>query len=225
LVQPDADPYGLMPGDLLFTAADLTANFSGALSTWLRAHDEMATACDLFFGNQYAPPRFLETQFIVHCQAAEALHAQHYESLRMPRADHDLRTQRVLDLLPPNDRTWVAPALSGANQKSLRNRVIDLIEDAPPSVQAVIRDRDVFAGRLVIRRNAVTHGGSLDRGGIDELLALNEKLRLLLYSHLMREVGLSPARIEERISGSRLLKSTAYLADRALPAAKTSPPT
>ena len=96
LVRAGSDPRSLMPDELVFHEHDLEANFTGALDSWFRAHETMGTACDLYFGNLVAPPRFLETKFTVHCQAAEALHAQRFSNLRMSREDHERRMKRVL---------------------------------------------------------------------------------------------------------------------------------
>ena len=207
LVRAGSDPRSLTPDELVFHARDVAANFSGAMGGWVSAHKTMGTACDLYFGNLVAPPRFLETKFIVHCQAAEALHAQRFPNLRMSREDHERRVKRVLDALTPSDQVWVGRAIRNSNQKSLRDRVTELTQKAPPSVREVIGNVEMFAESVVRRRNDVTHGASLD-GAVDELLALNEKLRLLLHAYFMRELGLSDDEVDALIGRSRLLRST-----------------
>jgi len=211
LVHVGSDPRSLLPGELVFHARDVAADFADAMGSWLRAHETIGTACDLYFGNLVAPPRFLETKFIVHCQAAEALHAQRFPNQRMSREDHELRMRRVLDALATDDQVWVGAAIRSSNQKSLRDRVAELTRSAPASVQEVIGDVEVFAERVARRRNDVTHGASLG-GSVDELLTLNEKLRLLLHSHFMRELGLSVDAVDALIAGSRLLRSARHFA-------------
>lgn len=211
LVRVGSDARSLLPGELVFHARDVAPDFAGAMGAWLRAHETLGTACDLYFGNLVAPPRFLETRFIVHCQAAEALHAQRFPNLRMTREDHERRMKRVLDALTPDDQAWVGLAIRSSNQKSLRDRVAELARNAPASVQEIIGDVDVFAERVVRRRNDVTHGASLG-GAVDELLALNEKLRLLLHAHFMRELGLNVDAVDALIAGSRIIRSARHFA-------------
>ncbi|MGH2796132.1 MAG: HEPN domain-containing protein [Thermoleophilaceae bacterium] len=218
LVRAGSDPRSLAPDELVFHARDVAADFTGALGGWISAHKAMGTACNLYFGNLVAPPRFLETKFIVHCQAAEALHAQRFPSLRMSRENHEQRVKQVLDALTPGDQVWVGMAIRNSNQKSLRDRLTELTQKAPPSVREVIGKVDVFAERVVRRRNDVTHGASLE-GAVEELLALNEKLRLLVHAHLMRELGLGDDELDALIGRSRLLRSTRHFATEWLRAA------
>lgn len=91
-------------------------------------------------------------------------------------------------------------------------------------MQEVIGDIEVFAERVARRRNDVTHGASLG-GSVDELLTLNEKLRLLLHSHFMRELGLSVDAVDALIVGSRLLRSARHFATEWMtaPAREQSP--
>jgi hypothetical protein len=213
LVPAGTDLRALMRDELVFRAHNIATSFGPAIESWLHAHETVGTACDLFFGNLVAPPRFLETKFIVHCQAAEALHGQRFPNLRMSRPDHEVRMKRVLDALTPDDQVWVGNAIRNSNSKSLRDRLADLTQAAPASVRAVIGDEALFADRVVRRRNDVTHGSSL-AGGVDELFALNEKLRLLLHAHLMRELGLSVDDVDRLIAGSRLLRSVTFTAQR-----------
>jgi hypothetical protein len=81
-------------------------------------------------------------------------------------------------------------------------------------VQETIGNVEMFAERVVRRRNDMTHGASL-AGTIDELLALNEKLRLLLHAHFMRELGLSVDVVDALIGASRLLRSVRHISAEA----------
>jgi hypothetical protein len=195
LVTPETTSRELWPDQFTFRLGDLRTDLSGSLGAWLQAHDQLPGAFDLFFGNHYAPPRFLETRFLVHVQAAEALHVGRFGGRRLAPAD---------GFAPPG-------ALSKKRRRPLRERLLELVKLSPAIVRETIGDADTFAEIVSQFRNEWAHGQTASEELIAQAFARDEQLRLLLHAHLMRELGLSDDVIEARLRESRLLREVRHV--------------
>jgi hypothetical protein len=215
LVARGRDTTEVFPDRFTFRFEDIADDFTGALRRWLGTHATMSAACDLFFGNHYAPPRFLETRFLVHCQAAEALHGRsdRFMHMRRPPDVHERCVQSVVKVTPESSRSWVETALRTSNQKPLHEQLRELVEDAPPVVQEAIGDGSAFGRDVSSLRNRWVHGGVADHDDVvDRAFARNEQLRLVLHTQFMRELGLTNEVIEARLRDARITRQVRHFA-------------
>lgn len=215
LVVRGRDTREVFPDRFTFRFEDIADDFTGALRRWFRTHATMSAACDLFFGNHYAPPQFLETRFLVHCQAAEALHGHSDRFTRVRRAPdvHEQCVESVVKVAPEATRSWVQAALRSSNQKPLHEQLRELVEDAPPAIQEAIGDPDAFARDVSGLRNPWVHGGVAGHDDVvDRAFARNEQLRLVLHGQFMRELGLTNEVIDARLRDARITRQVRHFA-------------
>lgn len=204
LVRPSSDDIQLHQGEFTFSLAAL-GDPSSAFDRWLRLHEELAPACDHFFGNYGAPPRFITTEFLNHCQAVEAYCAHRFNTLSIPKTDHEARVSRVLDNVEnEEDRQWVRRELEEANRRSFMALVTEFAAQAPPVTGPVIGDPSQFARTVRDIRNDLAHG----RAHPDTHLTFvaNQRLRVLLHAWFMRELGLPDEVIAKHLEPSRLMR-------------------
>lgn len=209
LVRPESQARPMWRGEFTFSLQAVAGEFTKSMTRWLRAHEDLESACNLFFGNYDAPPRFLETRFLIYCQAAEAFHGGRFDGLRLPKTQHARRVGRVLEQIDEGDRAWAEPALRDANRKSLRERIHELARLAPPVVVPVIGNPEDFAQRVRDLRNDWTHRGN-SAVDLDEAFALTQKLRLLLHVWFMRELDLTDEAIGTLLETSGLLSEVRH---------------
>jgi hypothetical protein len=215
LVARGRDTTEVFPDRFTFRFDDIADDFTGTLRRWLATHATMSAACDLFFGNHYAPPQFLETRFLVHCQAAEALHghSDRFTHLRRAPDVHEELVQSVVKVAPEGFRSWVEGVLRNSNQKPLHEQLRELVEDAPPVVQEVIGDPNAFARDVSSLRNPWVHGGVAGADDVaDRAFGRNEQLRLVLHGQFMRELGLTNEVIEARLRDARITRQVRHFA-------------
>lgn len=192
--------------DLLFTLADIGESFGSAMNGWIRASTELRAASNLFFGNHYAPPVYVETRFLVFCQAAEVLHsARSGNTIRDPR-EFQFIVEDVLAAVPEQHRDLVAGALQQSNNIRLRQRLTELARAAPSSVRDVIGDPAAFAGAVTEARNAYSHGSTSGAADGANLHRLSQKLRLVLQAAFLSELALPPEVLDARMAASRLVR-------------------
>jgi len=207
LLEPSRAERFIGPDKLFFQPSDLASDFSGHIRRWLAASEDIRAPMDLFFGSHYAPPRFLETRFLVYCQAAEVFHRIRYSNEAEDPATYGPKVRSVLDAIPEEHRRWVERALDHANYKTFGARIEELAKVAPTAVRAMLGDVPTFVRRVAKSRNYYTHwsrdGKDVLRGGA--LHWLTEELSLLMHAHLMRELGLDSATIDRRFAANRIV--------------------
>lgn len=214
ITPPSRKSHDLRPDEILFDLDDVRDRFTEHLQTWFANYKDLRLACDPFFSDTYAPAPYVETRFLMQCQAAEVLHRKRFASqVRDPR-EHQAIIDRVVQATPPAHQSWVAEALRSTNRKRLRACILELVAHAPSAAQRIVGDLPTFAGRVVQVRNFYTHWSALPSGGRPdgaETLLLHHKLRFLVQAFLMRELGLHEALIEDALLRSRQAREIASL--------------
>jgi len=212
--RPGSNLRAFQSDEMTFSLHDIVPSFEAILQRWFIAVEELRAATDLYFANQYRPAPSLEIRFLQHCQAAETIHRARYANDPMPSDVFAQRSGAILGLIVDEEaRDWVRRALEESNTKRLRTRYSELIADAPLVVRRVVGDADAFAADLVNSRNWYTHYGR----GQDKALRgaalhrLNVKLRLLIHSRLIRELGFSDAVVETGLARTRMVREIEYL--------------
>lgn len=170
-----------------FTCNDLS--FEDIIPAWLRTREEAETACNVFFGLQYARPGYTETRLLLSAIAAEGFHAAFSDTTaQMPEQQFELLRTTVLDAVEDDDeRTWVDSVMSNRMSFRRRLRALARIPDRDAR-SAVVPDAESWAGDVVAARNTLAHTGNhtLDSNPF----ALEQMTTGLLTLVLMERLGL-----------------------------------
>jgi hypothetical protein len=158
-----AEPSG--SSSVLFRAKDVSADYPAMIGNWLKAHADLRSACDMYFGLLRAPFTYNETRFIMLVFAAEIYHRRRLNS----SSKVALKT-RLEDLFAAQS-VVTDPLVPGGGTASRWP-----IEDA-----------------IVKERTRVAHGklpGAALPGGLSlPLHRLSAVLDVLLKSRLLSEAG------------------------------------
>ncbi len=141
-----------------FTCNDIA--FEDVIPAWLTLREDAATACNVFFGMQYARPGYTETRLLLSAIAAEGFHAAFSDTTtHMADEDFEVLRAKVLDAVEDEDeRAWVDSAL--ANRMSFRRRLRALTRIPDRAARSlVVPDVETWVDDVVAARNTLAHTG------------------------------------------------------------------
>lgn len=191
------------PAKMLFTYHDLLENFEQFLNNWLRKTDVLEPVYSLHFGIMYNPEMYLHQKFLSVIQALEAYHRRAIGNLEVPKEEHERRIEELLSVAPNNHRSWLEQKLKYSNEPSLRKRLKEIFSRQPEGTHSVDGSMNSFIQKVVTTRNYLTHyDKSLKNqaAGGEELHRIVQKLKSLLETCFLHEIGFGNERINELLS-------------------------
>jgi ApeA N-terminal domain 1 len=198
------------PPEFAFTVSSLGSRWEECFSRWQECRTQFAAA----FGTNYSQSRSVgvpvEQRFLNLAQAVESYHRAAYPSrTREPAADFEARLVRLGVWLDDDGRRWLFGRLVYANEITLRERIRDLYESMPATVQASLGEREAFARSVTRTRNYLTHGSPESMRGAETegrgILRLLLRLDAILKLALVSELGLQLDPLLQTSWGHRLL--------------------
>ncbi len=196
--------------DMLFSRRALPGGFETAVATWLERAGELDPVYRLFLGTVYNPKSYLEQQFLSLVQALEVYHRRALYVPDLPKEEHEMRVEEILDSAPERHEGWLRQKLQVVSEPSLSERLHKILKIHRGISDHVVgkkgEARDEFVNKVVWTRNYRTHfdEDKKDRAARgEELYRISQKLRLLLEACLMQEVGFDPNETKAAISGVR----------------------
>ncbi len=165
---------------VLFFAKDIVENPDFYLNKWFSIEQEMHDVCELFFGVHYDQGAFSTNRLLNVVQALEAYSRVRHGEYKIPKEDHRHRSTIIIQSVPEEYQDWLRQALSHANNKSLKERLIELIDKASPLSNNLFPDPTEFSKWVVDTRNYLTHRDLKDK----KRIATGDKLDLMIHSLL-----------------------------------------
>jgi ApeA N-terminal domain 1 len=165
---------------VLFFANDIVENSASFLNKWFTIEREMNDVCKLFFDVHYDQGDFVTNRLLNVVQALEAYSRVRHGEYKIPKEDHQHRSTIIVGSVPEEHQNWLRQALSYANNKSLKERLIELIDKAQPLSDKLFPNPIEFSKWVVDTRNYLTHR---DLEG-KKRIATGDQLDLMFYSLL-----------------------------------------
>ncbi len=196
-------PEAAHPLRLAFTLSSLSSNLPDHLSRWYAGFQIFRDALDFYFSLDPHDDTdvAIEHHFLSIMNAVESYHrsagAKRYES---EPSEHKERIDRILVASPAEDRDWLSRKLEYSNEVGLRARLRELFDALPPDVQRVCGERKTFINSVVITRNYLTHHDDRLKDQAlsgTRLWRITRKLRLILQTAFLRQLGLEDQQIVE----------------------------
>jgi hypothetical protein len=194
--------------EMLFSRGDLPGGFETAVARWLERAGNLDPVYRLFLGTVYNPRSYLEQRFLNLVQALEVYHRRALYVPDLPREEHERRVGEILDAVPEEHKGWLERKLQVVSEPSLDQRLHKIFKRHLGIVESVIdRKKGVraeFIEKVVATRNFRTHFDDSKkykaaRG--EDLYQIMRKLNLVLEACLMEEIGFSPEKTKDAISG------------------------
>jgi hypothetical protein len=192
---------------------EISSDAGSIFKRWFECHERLRPVVDLYFAIVSNRALIIESRFLFLAQALEVYHArsERFSSTDVPTDVHKTRVKAILQSAPTELQPWLKEKLSYSNQKTLAQRlgeILSLHGNEANRLTAGIAD---FAAKVRNGRNYYTHydqklrqKGKVPEGR--ELVRITFALKALLEVCLLKELsikGKPVERILERESSSR----------------------
>ncbi|MGA3360170.1 MAG: HEPN domain-containing protein [Halobacteriota archaeon] len=187
---------------MLFIYADISARFETYLSNWMANSDRLKPVYDLYFGIIHNPDTYLIHTFLSLIQALETYHRR--LAIKYELTD-DVRGQLVQEVLNRSSRNYDASKLEDRIDPPLLMRLLELLKIHEDILHPIIEywQHVQYAEFLKDARNYFTHlepAKDSTAPTSDELWRANERMKLLLQTCLLFELGLNKNQIKQLFS-------------------------
>lgn len=180
--------------EMLFNYIQIKDSFPFVIKNWYEKYEKLSPAFNLLFEQFYHGSRFTENTFLNLAQSAETLHSRVYDHTKIPKQDYLTMKKEILEIVPSEYHIWLTEQFSFGNHLNLAQRLTELTEKYGNAViDDIIPEKSVFVKQVKDLRNYYTHySPSLQKKLISErdLIFLSERLKMLLVSGFLYEVGL-----------------------------------
>ena len=195
--------------------SEIEPQLAQIIPDWFGYYREMEPIISLYFAAIWSVGIPDTTQFLLLAQALEAYHNRSplFTSAVQPKTEFHCRIKPMLDAAPDRaTKMWLKQKLQHANQKTLAQRLNEVIRQHQSDVRRFIRNTSDFAGKIRHTRNYYTHfDEQLRRTGKvatgRELARLTIWMRALLaisFLHDLRVPQSAIDRLVSRVRGVRL---------------------
>ena len=178
--------------------------FGEVIAKWFSCRERLEPVFNLYFDVQYKRQRFNENSFLNTIQAVETFHRRTRKNSVLDKNEHKQRIEGILKSVNAEDAQWLKEKLMFSNEPSLHQRLEDLIKSYEmPLLVKIIGDKQAFIQRVKWSRNYYTHYDSSNEKKAltdSELFYENEKLKILLKTCLLKEIGFDEDKINEAMS-------------------------
>ncbi|TCK65745.1 HEPN domain-containing protein [Curtobacterium sp. PhB136] len=152
-----------------------------------------------------------EESFAHIVRALEVLHTTIQPGPRIPPEEFKAVKKKLRDALKDDPhKDLVLSRLKHADAFSLRDRLVDLLGRCGHRLHNYAGDIQTFAGWVRDRRDGFTHTSSLGTSDHRELMRAHVILDLAMRSVLLREIGVNPDDLDERVFRTDVARTLLY---------------
>lgn len=159
--------------------AEIAKEFPGILRRWFEYHQKLDSALVLYFATVFNRNLYINQKFLFLAQALEVYHASNPEFVGFVQSPTDFRARRELVVMsaPENEREWLKEKLHYANQKTLAQRLADVLAKNKAEAEQFIPDLPRFADMVIHQTLRVTP--AMEAGVSDHVWSLEEIINLI----------------------------------------------
>jgi len=182
---------------------DVESWFPHFVSNWFQI---VVTSRDSFLdfvASSITPFLYLEEQFVRVVRAMESWHRRVIGGSYMDQASYETLIERVLSLTAGRERQFLQMRLQHANERSLKQRLDDLIATAGEPVVSIVGTYSKFVRRVVSTRNSLVHDGKIGADfTYEELAWATRSLEEVFKSALLHRLGFDPKAVADAVKRS-----------------------
>lgn len=201
---------------------EISIELPSILKKWFDYQDRFDSMLNLYFATEFNRSLYINHQFLFLAQALETYHNDNDKFITsiLNKSEFKKKRQRIFKAVESDgtalakaDKEWLAEKLHHANQKTLADRLDDILNQYPKDIAKFIKNRADFAEKVRHTRNFYTHfDKDLERKGKtakgNELVLLTEQMRTLLQVCVFRDIGIGDkaiSRIIQRLKGMEMV--------------------
>jgi len=186
--------------------AEIKQHLPAIIQKWFAYHDRLKSVLNLYFAVVFNEHLFGNNQFLFLAQALEVYHSSnpHFTTYVQTKSAFRARVKQLLSSVSPGERSWLKEKLSHANQKTLAQRLDDILNAHSAEVAQIIPDRTQFANWVRHTRNYFTHFDEELRtkrkiAEGEDLLRLTCQMQALIEICVLKDLGIQGAPIKRII--------------------------
>lgn len=191
--------------EMLVSYRDISENFGEIIKRWFELEESLNHVLNLYFATIFVPGLYINQTFLLLAQALEVYHrtSPNFDSQVQSKATFRDRKKGIIEKVP-DEKDWLTEKLAHANEKTLAQRLDELIGLHQKEVDQFIEDTGEFSDTIRHTRNHFTHYGAGEKGmekvaeGI-QLMDLTAKMQTLLELCIFSDLGISGAPISRMI--------------------------
>lgn len=195
----------LLHPHMLVSYHDIQGQFEAVVSKWFELESSLSDVLNLYFATIFVPGLYLHQTFLFLAQALEVYHrtSPNFVNQVQSKADFRARKKQIIEKIP-QEKEWLTEKLAHANEKTLAQRLDELIRIHQNEVDQFIEDTAKFSDSIRHTRNHFTHYGTGEKGmekvaeGI-QLMDMTAKMQALLELCIFSDLGISGAPISRMI--------------------------
>lgn len=195
------------PFEMLFSYSNISSEFSTLMRNWFKKYELLEPAFNLLFDQFYNSSRFTVNTFLNLAQSAETFHARLHDHTRMDKKDYTAMKKEIREKVPEKYHSWLNEQFPFGNHLNLDTRLNEIVDNYSNSlIDIIIKDKKEFIQQVKDSRNYYTHYSStLEKRALEdvELMRLTEKLKMLLVSAFLHEIGLSKDKVSELFENAK----------------------
>jgi hypothetical protein len=181
--------------------------FPVVLSKWFAYHKQLDAVLNLYFAVLFNPSLYINHQFLFLAQALEVYHNSNtsFVGYVQPTAEFRARRKQIVSSVSPEDKEWLEEKLNHANQKTLAQRLSEILLKNKAEAEQFISDLQHFADLVKNTRNYYTHFDEELKGkgkvtdDIEEMVRLASQMRTLLGICILKDLEITGAPITRLI--------------------------
>lgn len=202
--------------EILFTLNEIQENFELIMSKWWIKTEVFKSIFDIYFGTIFNSKMFLQNTYLSLAQCIESYHRksprfldyqihpeEYKERIEIVKTSLKSQTQ-----LTTNQIKSLINTLKMGNSLSLENRIQQLLITYPSISPIIVGNVNNFPNTIILNRNNLTHldpKPDIKYATFEELYDLSIRMRLLLITIILDELGFENKKIEKIIG--RLARS------------------
>jgi hypothetical protein len=186
---------------------EIESDFPKIVQRWFEYHERLDAVLNLYFATVFNRDLYSNHKFLFLAQALEVYHARNpsFTRAQRPCAEFRQMVKTILCAAPHPLRRWLDEKLRYANEKTLAQRLDDIVDQHPPEVPSFIPDRASFTSKVRHTRNYYTHydeelkrKGKIAEG--EELFRIATQMRRLLEISILKDIGITGTAIQRFIN-------------------------
>jgi hypothetical protein len=184
------------------------------VAKWFEYHEQLDAVLNLYFAVLFNPSLYINHRFLFLAQALEVYHNSHIEFVGyvQPKADFRERRDRIVQAVPPEEKEWLEEKLHYANQKTLAQRLAEILAKNKSEAEQFISDLQRFADAVKNTRNYHTHfDDELKEKGkvtddMEALVRLASQMETLLGVCILKDLGITGVPITRIIDRYKMME-------------------
>ena len=192
--------------------SEISDHVGDVIARWYDTYSRIDSALNLYFGTLFSPALYSNHHFLFLAQALEVYHRANpaFVGYVDEPSKFRERVRQIADAIP-HEAEWLKTKLGHANEKSLAQRLDELLIRHQAYASQFIDDLKVFAETVKATRNHYTHystkPGDMHKVAKDaELARVTYQLQTLLEICIFSDLGIDGKPMERVISGFRRIQ-------------------